>query len=407
MDILTCSKCSKSLRVGYEISCQVCKSKFHKICAKVDSKEVSDLLANNKNIVFNCNNCFSSTSNLVSAIACLTSEVSDLKRSIAKLISGECKIVSAAPGFVLSADAGVLSPGVTALDDSAFSADHRSSMLAVVADKPLLARTNFVTKAPTVPTDDDSNAANTQLPAKVSSQTENTLPKQCSSQAVVGDNTTASTSSTYATSALSSTSSSSSVSAGIHTSAADWKIVENNKKRSSQTKNTLPKQCSSQAVVGDNATASTSSTYATSALSSTSSSSSVSAGMHTSAADWKIVENNKKRKHLIITGNSSNSDLEVVEVKKWFHLSSFLPTVTADNIIDYVVRHAGIDKKFISCYSLVKKQTPAVNVKRVNFKLGVSVALYNKVLSPDIWPANVSLRPFRFFRKEENQQRVI
>lgn len=59
---------------------------------------------------------------------------------------------------------------------------------------------------------------------------------------------------------------------------------------------------------------------------------------------------------MIVTGMSSNTDLEVADVKRWFHLSSFLPSVTAENIVDYVVRHAGINKKHLSCYALVKNR---------------------------------------------------
>lgn len=124
-------------------------------------------------------------------------------------------------------------------------------------------------------------------------------------------------------------------------------------------------------------------------------------------SNWIRVGKNNRRKQISVVGSSLNSDLDVAIRMKWLHLSSFLPSVTAESIIDYVMKHAGIDKHQLSCYKLVKKDTPIDSLKRINFKLGVANAYYEKLLSPDLWPADVKLRPFRFFPKEENRATIL
>ncbi|XP_017465381.1 PREDICTED: uncharacterized protein LOC108358512 [Rhagoletis zephyria] len=53
----------------------------------------------------------------------------------------------------------------------------------------------------------------------------------------------------------------------------------------------------------------------------------------------------------------------------------------------------------MSCYKLVKKGTPDADLKRINFKLGVPEYSFESILSSDLWPVNVAVRPFRFFRE--------
>lgn len=81
-----------------------------------------------------------------------------------------------------------------------------------------------------------------------------------------------------------------------------------------------------------------------------------------------------------------------------------MPTVTSDDIIAYVVKHTKIEKHLLSCHRLVKKDTPENTLKRVNFKLGVSENLLELLLNPDIWPENVTVRPFRFFNERKVNQ---
>lgn len=65
-----------------------------------------------------------------------------------------------------------------------------------------------------------------------------------------------------------------------------------------------------------------------------------------------------------------------------------------------MVKHFGIANIHISCFKLVKKDALLNELNSVNFKIGVSPALYNKLLDANLWPIGINVRPFRFFQKE-------
>ncbi|XP_036338696.1 uncharacterized protein LOC118748411 [Rhagoletis pomonella] len=128
-----------------------------------------------------------------------------------------------------------------------------------------------------------------------------------------------------------------------------------------------------------------------------------------SPTPWRTVENKRRRqsrKPVRVVGSNDCSDLGVATPFKWLHLSSFLPTVSCDNIIEYVGNHTGIDKRRISCYKLVKKESNLESLTHVNFKLGVCAHNFDNLLRPELWPANVSVRPFRFFQKLPQQMQL-
>ncbi|XP_017470896.1 PREDICTED: uncharacterized protein LOC108362439 [Rhagoletis zephyria] len=103
--------------------------------------------------------------------------------------------------------------------------------------------------------------------------------------------------------------------------------------------------------------------------------------------------NAKKVNDLRVFGSSTNADLKVAEHLKWLHLASFMPSE----------KHSGISKNLLSCFKLVKKDAATESLKHVNFKLGVPEGLFRKLLMPEIWPANVTVRPFRFLQRKEKQ----
>lgn len=122
---------------------------------------------------------------------------------------------------------------------------------------------------------------------------------------------------------------------------------------------------------------------------------------------WTNVTRRKHTKRRAVVGMNTNSELDVVTNKKWVHLASFKPTVTVDRIISYVSDHLKVDKDNISCYSLVKKDVPTENLKYVNFKLGVDPKLYNELFKPELWTANIKIRPFKFFPRIKPQQEIV
>ncbi|XP_036340175.1 uncharacterized protein LOC118749485 [Rhagoletis pomonella] len=124
-------------------------------------------------------------------------------------------------------------------------------------------------------------------------------------------------------------------------------------------------------------------------------------------AAWTEVKNRRRKKALVVVGSNDSTELSVAIRNKWLHLSSFDPQVSAEDIKKYVAKHAGIDADSLACYMLVKKDDPVGKHKRVNFKLGVSSVNYQKLLSSSLWPANVRVRPFRFFQKQTAQQQQM
>lgn len=123
-----------------------------------------------------------------------------------------------------------------------------------------------------------------------------------------------------------------------------------------------------------------------------------------STSDWIKVPDKRHREknELHVIGSNNNIELKVAVAAqlKWLHLASFLPTVSPSDILQYVEKHSGISKDLLSCFSLVKKDVETNTLKRVNFKLGVPENLFDKLLRPEIWPAKVTVRPFRFFQRK-------
>lgn len=119
---------------------------------------------------------------------------------------------------------------------------------------------------------------------------------------------------------------------------------------------------------------------------------------------WENVTRRKQKKRRVVVGENNNAELDVVVKKRWVHLSSFKNTVTEDDIIAYVSKHLDVDKLHISCYKLVKKDTVVSDLKYVNFKLGVTSSFYDNLLKPDLWTADIKVRPFVDFPKKKPVQ---
>lgn len=119
--------------------------------------------------------------------------------------------------------------------------------------------------------------------------------------------------------------------------------------------------------------------------------------------EWTNVTRRKQHKRRVVVGLSVNTELDVVTKMKWVHLASFKPTVTADRVLSYVADHLKIDKKTIACYPLIKKDMTIDNLKYLNFKLGVPPEIYDNLFRPELWTANIKVRPFKFFPKRMPQ----
>lgn len=116
-------------------------------------------------------------------------------------------------------------------------------------------------------------------------------------------------------------------------------------------------------------------------------------------SDWKRVQRRKKKKGPIVFGANSSDELDVIAQKRWIHLSSFKPTVTCEQIINYVEKNADIGKNHMVCYKLVKKDADLNLMKRISFKLGISHCFYTEILKSELWPTDIRVRPFVNFQR--------
>lgn len=123
-------------------------------------------------------------------------------------------------------------------------------------------------------------------------------------------------------------------------------------------------------------------------------------------SNWVKVKPKRRHKRVVF-GDNSNSELEVATNRKWVHVSSFKPNVTVDQILEYVEKHANVAKTNMECYKLVKKDADLNAMKRVSFKLGISPGFYNELFKPSVWPAEVQVRPFDFFQKQNRLEKNI
>lgn len=122
--------------------------------------------------------------------------------------------------------------------------------------------------------------------------------------------------------------------------------------------------------------------------------------------DWSNVTRRRdfRKRRVAVVGVNNNAELDVVVRKKWVHISSFKPTVTEDNIIEYVSKHLNIDKGHISCFKLVKKDAQIKNLKFVNFKIGITPSLFSELFNSKLWTSDVKVRPFVGFPKKNSPQ---
>lgn len=103
--------------------------------------------------------------------------------------------------------------------------------------------------------------------------------------------------------------------------------------------------------------------------------------------------NAKNTQKQTVRGNRRNTSLIAAENRKWIFISQLIHTTSEDDIKEYLSENK-ID--IINCEKL---QIKSENISA--FKIGVNEKVYEKMFNPNLWPANVIVRPYRFrnFRK--------
>lgn len=304
MDNTLCAKCFNALKTK-SIACHICRAKFHLICAKIEDKNC-ELFNNNKNVVYNCDNCLKVSSNMFQQICALTNEVAELKQTITTTQT-------------ISDDVQTLKLRFDELLNNLESSKTKST---INQQKVKNNNSNAIASYSVV-----SDKKNTRIQTAVNSQ-----PMLSEASSVLS----------------------------LPTVASEVGLLNNNAFED----DTQPNQ---------------------------------------NTNGWVSVQRRRRRRRPVVLGTNTSDELEVVIVKKWIHLSSFKPTVETDQIISYVEKHTKIDKQHMLCYKLVKKDADVTELRRVNFKLGISPSFYNEILNPAIWPNNIRVRPFVNFQKKVEQ----
>lgn len=86
------------------------------------------------------------------------------------------------------------------------------------------------------------------------------------------------------------------------------------------------------------------------------------------------------------------SSIKVVEATEWFHVSRFDPTVETEEMKVWFGEILGNTN--ISCLKLLPRNRSQDELTFISFKLGVPKSLTITVMSPNIWPKNVTVKPF-------------
>ncbi|KAI8115986.1 hypothetical protein CVS40_11874 [Lucilia cuprina] len=116
--------------------------------------------------------------------------------------------------------------------------------------------------------------------------------------------------------------------------------------------------------------------------------------------EWINVHRRRRKNRIIAVGENNSNDLEVIIKNKYLHVSSFKPSVTTEQIINFIEKNTQIPKNHLECTRLVKKDADESILKHVNFKIGVSPHFYDEIIKPTLWPVNIKIRPFIFFSRK-------
>lgn len=341
---LTCSFCFNSISIKELITCSVCKRHFHNFCINLKEEYILKSLSLNKNVVYNCNKCLISSNELISTVSALSIEVKELKSLLIELLNN-AKYGSTRTN---SQSAFNLNAKISGLDD-AFTKQQKNVPAQVV--------------------DKNSNGALDKSCIDIGNSSGSPISQSVFDNAAVTDGDR------------------------VLNDVVDVVVSENNTQDNRQSLALVTNVTSlPSANIKSNANINV--------YPSTSSAASLNNDLHSGAGWTNVVKRkNKNKKRKVIVGQSNNSELDVIVQRKWVHLSSFKPTVTEDNIKMYVAKRIKINIEDIACFRLIKKDVNLEDVKKLNFKLGVSSEFYNELFDPRIWPSNIKVRHFKNFQK--------
>lgn len=370
---LTCSKCFKNIQKNCSIICEVCRCKFHKLCAKIEDDGAFNALNNFENIVFNCDNCLQTSRDLIQKISILSCEIEQIKMLFSQFLENNVK------------------------NNNKQSASHCSLPTKNTGLFPKLSMPSLAQSKQTIGAQfSDSNAKQLAANNSVAAIAVNDAAAVC-----VGDNNTGLFPKLPIPSLLLSKQTTTSIGtqsiANCDAPAAfavdnisHLEAVNVTEYNVNSDEYAVDETNAVGGVVIDNQSISNATFGANNFVNVNS--------------EWNNVTRRKKsaRTRRVVFGQNNNSELEVALKYKWVHLSSFKTSVTEENIILYLMKHLKIDREQIVCYKLVKKGSSMDHLKFVNFKLGIISSHYEGLFNPQLWSSAIKIRPFTFFPKIVN-----
>lgn len=355
-----CAACFRVVGSAF-LKCITCKEHYHKECSGIDNDNEYYLLTSSKYAVYNCNKCFNSSQDLTSKVSELSNQIIELKNLFDAYLnnnnikeSAQSKNEKSNAKPILSFDKlqqRSRSPLRTSFSSNS-NALHLSNGHRIDA-KPVIADHDVHNANVVVPTELDANKLKCKVRVRRASL--------CLSDASFNNDDTAN------------------VVVPIETT----NDVVNETKSNFRLRR--PSLCLSQ-YSDDNAANKISKEIN---------------DIPVNNLEWVNVQARRKRK-CIIFGDNNNKDLDVIADKKWVHLSYFKPSVTVENIVNYISKNAKIGLNHLECYKLVKKGADMNKLRKLSFKIGITAEYYNEILNPSLWPVDVKVRQFQFFNNKIN-----
>jgi hypothetical protein len=125
------------------------------------------------------------------------------------------------------------------------------------------------------------------------------------------------------------------------------------------------------------------------------------AGAVVNDGEWTEVNRNRRSKPIIRGGNSSIISLKAVERKKFLHVWRLDSSTTEDNLRDYLRNILDDDSEII-----IEKLKPKTDREYSSFRIGVTVSNYDRLCVPEVWPVNVEVSEWIWFRRQSKPNQV-
>ena len=85
-----------------------------------------------------------------------------------------------------------------------------------------------------------------------------------------------------------------------------------------------------------------------------------------------------------------------------FHVSKFVPDLTDAYLKKFLMEKLDISDEQLIVFPLVKKGADLTKLKFINFGLKIPTSLSSFVINPNLWPKDITVKPFKFSKNVPN-----